>query len=98
MILCGTSCALAVSDIRTSSALSVLGPPIFALFTLSSSRYLAVSLVNGTLHLLGNCRSIVDRFFGRSPPSLLLSRNDFSTSFAVRIVSFDLSYQTRTRQ
>ena len=62
VILCGTSCALVVSGTRTSNALSVLGPPIFALFSLSSSRYLAVSLlVNGTLHLLGNCRSIVDR-------------------------------------
>ena len=84
VILCGTSCALVVSGIRIVSRLCshrlhfLFLALNFAFFSSSSSRYLAVSLVNGTLHLLGNCRSIVDRL---SSDTHIFSSTSFLVAF-----------------
>ena len=67
VILCASSYALVVSGIRIVSRLcshrmhTLFLASNFALLSSFSSRALAVSLVNGSLHLLGNCRSIVNR-------------------------------------
>ena len=90
VVLCRTSCALVVSGIRVVSRLcsprmhTLFLASNFALFSSSSSRYLAVSwmshlfqmgkLVNCTPHLLGNCRSIVDRI---SSDALIFSSTSF---------------------
>ena len=92
MILCGSSCALVVSDIRNVFRLyshrthTLFLVSNFALFS-SILRLCQIAYIS-SLSLIDSL--IFHRMLSASspPPSLLSSRNDFSTSVVVRIASF----------
>ena len=104
VILYGTSCALVVSGIRIESRLCWLDRILcslasnFALFSSSSSRYLAVSWTLWLFQIacISSFSLIDSLIFHRMlsafcpPPSLLRTKIDFSTSDAVKTASFGI--------